>query len=155
MVDPVANAAETFLQSEFCFSLGGGAINAPRYWHLRDDACSAANTPRFSYPYGAMNFMAVLAIKILIVNSCTRCRLIFKRLSQDEGRNEFSKNLRASPFNDDLSVDTIQDSTFNLSFAFLDSSFDFFLVSSLRSWPFPLFKYLALIFGFHFYSVIF
>jgi hypothetical protein len=35
---------------------------APRYWQLREahDACSAVetsvNTPRFFYPYGAMDF---------------------------------------------------------------------------------------------------
>ncbi len=43
---------------------------------------------------------------ILIANSCQRRRLIFKRLSQDEGRTDLSKNLRASPFNNDLSIDS-------------------------------------------------
>ncbi len=52
-----------------------------------------ANTPRFScpYDYDAMNFMASLAIMILIATSRTRLREIFKRLSQDEGRADFSK----------------------------------------------------------------
>jgi hypothetical protein len=40
------------------FSVGKGAMNATRYWELRDDAYSAvdtsANTPRFSCPYGAI-----------------------------------------------------------------------------------------------------
>jgi hypothetical protein len=35
-------------------------MNAPRYWELLDDACSVVetslNAPRFSHPYGAMNF---------------------------------------------------------------------------------------------------
>ncbi len=63
------------------FSVDNGAMNVPRYWQLRYDACSAvetsANTPRFPYPYRAMNFMAALAM-ILIVNSCTKWRLIVK-----------------------------------------------------------------------------
>ncbi len=53
-----------------------------------------------------MNFMAAMANRILIANNCTRRRLIFNRLSQDEWQTDFSKNLRASPFNDDLSIDT-------------------------------------------------
>jgi hypothetical protein len=40
---------------------------------LHDDArCvmeTSANTPRFSYPYGVMNFMAALAIRVLISNN--------------------------------------------------------------------------------------
>jgi hypothetical protein len=59
--------------------------------------------PVFLIPYVAMNFMAALAIRILIANSCTRWRLIIKRLSQDQGRTDFQKNLSASPFNDGLS----------------------------------------------------
>ncbi len=54
-----------------------------------------AKTPRFSYPYGTVNFMAMLGIRILITNSCTRCRWIFKGISQDEGRTDFSENRRA------------------------------------------------------------
>jgi hypothetical protein len=61
--------------SKIC--IGNDAINAPRCWQLRDDACSdvetCANTPRFSYPYGAMN-QAVLGIRVLIANSCTKGR---------------------------------------------------------------------------------
>jgi hypothetical protein len=53
--------------------------------------------PVFLIPYVAMNFMAVLAIRILIANNCTRWRLIIKRLSQDQGRTDFQKNLGASP----------------------------------------------------------
>jgi hypothetical protein len=33
---------------------------------------TSANSPRFSFPYGAMNFMAALGIRMLIANSCTR-----------------------------------------------------------------------------------
>jgi hypothetical protein len=66
-----------------------GAMNAPRYWQMRYDACSdvetSANTRCFSYPYCAMNFMAMLGIMILICNSSTRWRGIFKGLSHDEG----------------------------------------------------------------------
>jgi hypothetical protein len=56
-----------------------------------------------SYPYGAMNFMATLGIRIIIVNSCKRGRWIFKGLSQDGGLTDFSENLSASLFHDDLS----------------------------------------------------
>jgi hypothetical protein len=42
------------------FPKGKGVMNAPQFRELRDDACSpvetSANTPRFSYPYIAMNF---------------------------------------------------------------------------------------------------
>ncbi len=52
------------------FTIGNDVMFVPRYWQLRDDACSAvetsANTPRFPYPYRAMNFMAALAIGIRI-----------------------------------------------------------------------------------------
>ncbi len=47
--------------------------------------------------------MAALAIRFLIADSCTRCRWIFKELSQDGGRVDFSKNLCASLFNKYLS----------------------------------------------------
>jgi hypothetical protein len=43
---------------------------------------------------------ALLAIRILTA------KRIFKELSQDGGWTDFSKNLRASPFNEDLSIDT-------------------------------------------------
>jgi hypothetical protein len=56
------------------------------------------NIPRFSYPYGAMKFMAVLAIRILIANNCARWRRIFKGLSKNGGWADFSKNLRVSLF---------------------------------------------------------
>jgi hypothetical protein len=67
----VANGTENFLLlGRTFFSVCNGAMNVPRYWQLRDDACSAvetsANTPRFPYPYRAMNFMAALAIGIRI-----------------------------------------------------------------------------------------
>ncbi len=66
---------------------------------------TSANTHN-SNPYGATNFMAELAIKILNSDSSTISRLIFKRLSLDEGRTDFSKNLRASLLNDDISIET-------------------------------------------------
>ncbi len=43
-----------------------------------------------------------LAIRCLIANYCTRGRCNFKGLSRDGGWADFSKNLRASLFNDDL-----------------------------------------------------
>jgi hypothetical protein len=52
---------------------------------------TSANTPRFSYPYGTMNFMPALGIRILIANSCTRSRWIFTGLSQDGERADFIK----------------------------------------------------------------
>jgi hypothetical protein len=67
------------------FSVGISAMNAPRYWQQRDDGWStvetSANIPSFSYLYAMMNFKTALAIKILIANSCTRWRFIFKSLS--------------------------------------------------------------------------
>jgi hypothetical protein len=50
-------------------------------------------------------FIVALAIRNLIAISCTRWRFILKRLSQDRGRTDFSKNFIISPFNDDLSVE--------------------------------------------------
>jgi len=70
-------------------------------WGLRDE--TSANIPCFSFPYSAMNFMAVLGISFLLANSCTTWRGIFKGLSQDRRRADFSKNLRASLFNKFLS----------------------------------------------------
>jgi hypothetical protein len=37
--------------------IGNGAMNDLHYWQLRYAACEYC-TPHFSYPYGAMNFMA-------------------------------------------------------------------------------------------------
>ncbi len=45
----------------------------------------------FSYPYGTMNFMSALAVRILIDSSCTRWRGIVNGLSQDGGRNDLSE----------------------------------------------------------------
>jgi hypothetical protein len=50
-------------------------------------------------PYGAMNFIPALGIRFRTANSCTRRREIFTGLSQDGGRADFSKSLRASLFN--------------------------------------------------------
>jgi|688.fasta_scaffold453876_1 hypothetical protein len=47
--------------------------------------------------------LALLTIKCLIANYCTRWYCNFKVLSQDEGRADFTKNLRASLFNEGLS----------------------------------------------------
>jgi hypothetical protein len=70
-LEPVANGADTS-NYESCI-------------------CIALLRPVFLIPYVAMNFMAALAIRILIANICTRWRLIIKRLSQDQGRTDFSK----------------------------------------------------------------
>ncbi len=65
-------------------SVGRGKINAPRYWELRDDACSAfetsGNTSRFPHPYRTMNFHVRSGNygMILMANSCTEWREIFK-----------------------------------------------------------------------------
>ncbi len=75
-------------------------------WTLCDtgnhDACSAvessAKTPRFSYPYGAMNFRMRSGPGFLKIS-------VPLSLSQDEGRTYVSNNLRASLFIDDLSID--------------------------------------------------
>jgi hypothetical protein len=87
-------------------------MNALRYWQRRDDAYTlyrlrdeiTAITPRVFYPYGAINFfIPTLGVRILRANSCPRWRGIFKGLSQEGGRNNFSENLHASPFTKDLS----------------------------------------------------
>ncbi len=39
-------------------------------------------------------------------NSCTRCRCIFKGLPQYEGRSQLADDLRASPYNKELSNKT-------------------------------------------------
>ncbi len=66
-LEPVANGAENFLQSECCFSL-----QAKAQWTLRDNA-NCAMMPLallrpmqighvFTIPYGVMNFMAALEL---------------------------------------------------------------------------------------------
>jgi hypothetical protein len=47
--------------------------------------------------------MSASGIRTLIANSCTRWHGIFKGLSQDGGRADFSKALLAFLFNNDLS----------------------------------------------------
>ncbi len=78
------------------FPIGKGAM---RCLEMRVDACSlietSANTPRFPHPYGAISS---LGIRILLANSCTRRRGIFKGFSQNKGTAGLSKNLHASPF---------------------------------------------------------
>jgi hypothetical protein len=54
-----------------------------------------------------MNFIPALAIRFRIANSCTRWQGIYKRLSQDGGRADFSKNLLAFLFNKDLSKELL------------------------------------------------
>jgi hypothetical protein len=70
---------------------GDGAMNG-------SCAMMPANTQSFSYAYAEMNFMAALAIGILIANSCTRRRRIFNGLSQNGGWADFSKDVHASLF---------------------------------------------------------
>jgi hypothetical protein len=67
----------TFYNQNVVFSVCKGAMNALRYWQLRDDASVETNAKRsrFSYPYGVMNLMAALAIRNLIANRRARRRL--------------------------------------------------------------------------------
>ncbi len=87
-------------------------MNTLRYWELRDDACILAQLRPvqihhvFTIPTALRNFMSALGIRILIANSCTRCRKIFEVLSQDELQTKLAENLRASPFNKELSNET-------------------------------------------------
>ncbi len=78
--------------------IGNGAMNAPQHWQLSDDFRLYT---RFSYPFGVMNFIAKLVIRVLIANSCTRWRGIFKwpSQSQDRGRADFSRKILGSLFN--------------------------------------------------------
>jgi hypothetical protein len=68
--------SEFFKPRMLFLSLGNGAIKAPRYCKLRHDACQYLTM--FSGSYSAMNFLAALAIRIQIANSCTRWREIFE-----------------------------------------------------------------------------
>ncbi len=61
------------------------------------------NTPRLSYPYSAMIFIAAIPIGSQIASQKQGGALNFKMHSQDGGRTNFSENLHASLFNDDLS----------------------------------------------------
>jgi hypothetical protein len=71
-----------------------------RHYQGRGDACTYTDQ---TVPTARWIFMAALAIRILIANSCARCRWILKGISQDGGRADFCKILRASLFNNDLS----------------------------------------------------
>ncbi len=59
-----------------------------------------------------------LAIRCLIANYCTRWRRSFKGLSQDGGWADFSKNLRAYLFNDDLRMSLISAGSISLDITF-------------------------------------
>ncbi len=59
-------------KSRMLFFVVNGALKSPRYWQLRDDAGSdveTSGTPRFSYTYGAMNFMLAFEIRSLIAKA--------------------------------------------------------------------------------------
>jgi hypothetical protein len=64
-----------------------------------------ANTTRFSCPYGGMNFIAAILIFFQIAKKQGGA-LNFKELSQNVGRTKLAENLRASPFNKELSNET-------------------------------------------------
>ncbi len=57
-------------------------------------------------PYGAMNFIPALGISSELPTDVRGGAEFFDGLSQDEGRADFSKNLRASLFNKYLSKET-------------------------------------------------
>ncbi len=105
---------EHFESRMLIFSVSNGAMNARRYWQWCNDSCIlyrlrdeiSVVTPHFSFPYVGMNFMPSLGSRILIVNSCTIWRGIFKGLPKDGARTDFSENFRASPFNEDLLNET-------------------------------------------------
>jgi hypothetical protein len=60
----IPNGAVTILSRMFLFSMGKATMNAPRYWKVGEDACSAivtsTNTPCFSHPYGAANLLCAI-----------------------------------------------------------------------------------------------
>jgi hypothetical protein len=94
------------------FALGNDTMNAPRYWQQRNVRPAILATARWfcqpNYRHcsavdnGAMNFLPSLAIvckkKFKKQGGALNC----KGLSQDGGRINFSENLRASLFYDDL-----------------------------------------------------
>jgi hypothetical protein len=98
------------------FSIGNGAMKAPRYWQWRNE-CSELLESSLIMPsgplqpvqlhIGAMNFILTLAIWSRIAKSCTRWRWILKVLSQDWGRADFSKNLCDSLFRNDFQINLI------------------------------------------------
>ncbi len=65
-----------------------------------------------------LELCATLEIRILITYYCTSCRRIFKGLSQDVGRTDFSENLRASLFNDVLPLNVLSARSVSLDSAF-------------------------------------
>ncbi len=68
---------------------------------------------------GGVRLTEQLAIsRCLIANYCKRWRHSFKGLSQDGGWADFSKNLRASLFNDDLRMSLISAGSFSLDITF-------------------------------------
>jgi hypothetical protein len=54
---------------------------------------------------GAMNLTSAFEIRFRIANSCMRWRGIFRGLSQDRGRTDFSRKLCAFLFYKDLSIE--------------------------------------------------
>jgi hypothetical protein len=71
---------------------------------LRDE--TRANTPRFSYPYEAMIFIAAVPIGLQIANKKQGSALNFQGLSQEGGWAKLAENRCASPFNRELSSES-------------------------------------------------
>jgi hypothetical protein len=97
-LEPVANGQRTFYNLNVVFLCrqrrNDRSFDTSNYEMMP----VALLRPVFHIPYVAMNFMAALAIRVLIANICTRWRLIIKRLSQDQGRTDLKKkNIRGSP----------------------------------------------------------
>jgi hypothetical protein len=89
-----------------CNEIGANTLAAllQREWENVSSAFEkAAKFPSIAYPNSAMNFMPSLAFCVQIANIFTRWHCNFQGLSKDGGRADFSNNLRAPLFNEDLS----------------------------------------------------
>ena len=86
----------TFKTLRLFFFVGNGAMDAPQYWQLRDDAFEYT-TLYLSLRSG--NFHGFIGNQDPNCQQLYKMSKIFKGLSQDGGKADFSKNLGASLFN--------------------------------------------------------
>ncbi len=95
-LESILNGAMNILKPECCFSLYARAE-----WTLR--AIGNSGMMPVNCTDCAMIFISAILLGFEIANQKQRGTLNFRGLSQDRGRTDFSGNLRASLFNDDLS----------------------------------------------------
>jgi hypothetical protein len=85
-----------------------GAMNAPRRWKVSEHACArwlpVPTNNFFPIHTAQLIFSAKLAIRFLLANNCFQDGAV--TLKDGDGGEYISINFRASPFNEDLSIDT-------------------------------------------------